>query len=78
MHCQRRFEQAAEVTQRFWSGRRPLSASMDNHHADGIVSIARKVPPGENNALLAPQSERFYLPAYIAQRGWVASLPWGC
>ncbi len=51
---------------------------MDNHHGVGIVPIARKVPPGENNALLASQSERFYLPAYIAHRGWVALLPWGC
>jgi predicted DNA-binding protein (MmcQ/YjbR family) len=43
-----------------------------NHHGDGIVSIACKVLPRENNALVKAQPRRFYLPAYIASRGWVA------
>jgi predicted DNA-binding protein (MmcQ/YjbR family) len=45
---------------------------LDNHHGDGIVSIACKVMPGENKALAEAQPRRFYLPAYIASRGWVA------
>jgi len=45
---------------------------LDNHHGDGIVSIACKVMPGENKALAGAQPRRFYLPAYIASRGWVA------
>ena len=45
---------------------------LDDHHGDGIVSIACKVMPGENKALAEAQPRRFYLPAYIASRGWVA------
>ncbi|HLK49633.1 MAG TPA: MmcQ/YjbR family DNA-binding protein [Bryobacteraceae bacterium] len=45
---------------------------LNNHHDDGIVSITGKVLPGDNNALVAAQPKRFYLPAYIGPRGWVA------
>ena len=45
---------------------------LDNHHGDGIVGVTCKVMPGENNALVAAQPRRFYLPAYLAWRGWVA------
>ncbi|HTD57120.1 MAG TPA: MmcQ/YjbR family DNA-binding protein [Silvibacterium sp.] len=45
---------------------------LDNHHGDGIVGVTCKVMPGENNALVAAQPRRFYLPAYLASRGWVA------
>jgi len=39
---------------------------------DGIVGFTCKVLPGENNALIAAHPERFYAPAYLASRGWVA------
>ena len=45
---------------------------LDNHHGDGIVAIACKVLPGDNKSLAESQPRRFYLPAYIASRGWVA------
>lgn len=45
---------------------------LDNHHGDGIIAITGKVLPGDNKALVAAQPERFYLPAYVASRGWVA------
>src|SRR5271157_5899184 len=45
---------------------------LDNHHGDGIVAITCKVAPGDNQRLAKAQPERFYLPAYIASRGWVA------
>jgi phosphoribosylglycinamide formyltransferase-1 len=45
---------------------------LDNHHGDGIVAIACKVLPGENSALAKAQPKRYYLPAYIGPRGWVA------
>jgi phosphoribosylglycinamide formyltransferase-1 len=45
---------------------------LDNHHGDGIVAVACKVLPGDNKALAEAQARRFYLPAYIASRGWVA------
>lgn len=45
---------------------------LDNHHGDGIVAITGKALPGDNKALAEAQPERFYLPAYIASKGWVA------
>jgi len=45
---------------------------LDNHHGDGIVALTCKVGPGDHTALVAAQPDRFYLPAYIGSRGWVA------
>jgi predicted DNA-binding protein (MmcQ/YjbR family) len=45
---------------------------LDNHHGDGIVAVTGKVLPGDNKALVKAQPARFYLPAYLASRGWVA------
>ena len=45
---------------------------LDNHHGDGIVAVTCKVLPGDNKALVEAQPRRFYLPAYLASRGWVA------
>src|SRR3989442_431893 len=45
---------------------------LDNHHGDGIVAVTCKVLAGDNKALAEAQPDRFYLPAYIASKGWVA------
>jgi phosphoribosylglycinamide formyltransferase-1 len=45
---------------------------LNDHHRDGIVSVCAKVLPGDNTALVSAQPARFYLPAYIGPRGWVA------
>lgn len=45
---------------------------LNDHHGDGIVAVTAKVGPGDNTALVAAQPERFYLPAYLGPRGWVA------
>jgi len=45
---------------------------LNDHHGDGIVAVACKVLPGDNAALVEAHAARFYLPAYIASRGWVA------
>jgi phosphoribosylglycinamide formyltransferase-1 len=45
---------------------------LDNHHGDGIVAVTCKVLPGDNKALVEAQPQRFYLPDYLASRGWVA------
>jgi predicted DNA-binding protein (MmcQ/YjbR family) len=45
---------------------------LNDHHGDGIVSVCAKVLPGDNTALISAQPDRFYLPAYIGPRGWVA------
>ena len=36
------------------------------------MSICCKVMPGDNARLAAAHPRRFYLPAYLASKGWVA------
>lgn len=43
-----------------------------DHHGDGIVGISCKVLKGDNARLVAADPGRFYMPAYIASKGWVA------
>jgi hypothetical protein len=45
---------------------------LDNHHGDGIIALACKVPLGENEEMVKHDPERFYLPAYLWPKGWVA------
>src|ERR1019366_2513458 len=45
---------------------------LNDHHGDGIVSVCCKVQPGDNEALVAAHPAKFYMPAYIGPRGWVA------
>jgi hypothetical protein len=45
---------------------------LNDHHGDGIISICCKVLPGDNAALIRSDPKRFYMPAYIGPRGWVA------
>lgn len=52
--------------------KRTFAYFLNNHHGDGIVSAACKVLPGDNAELVRAQPERFYLPAYVGSRGWVA------
>jgi predicted DNA-binding protein (MmcQ/YjbR family) len=56
----------------FLVGKKTFSYFLNNHHGDGIIAITGKVLPGDNKALADAQPRRFYLPAYIASRGWVA------
>jgi phosphoribosylglycinamide formyltransferase-1 len=55
---------------------------LNDHHGDNIVSVCCKVLPGENQHLVNANPRKFYLPAYIASRGWVglrldlASVDW--
>jgi len=44
---------------------------LNDHHGDGIVAVNCKVLPGDNKSLASSQPARFYLPAYLASKGWV-------
>ncbi len=57
---------------RFVVAKKTLAYYVDNHHGDGIVSVWCKVLPGDNTALAAAQPDRFYIPAYVGPKGWVA------
>jgi predicted DNA-binding protein (MmcQ/YjbR family) len=45
---------------------------LNSHHGDGIVSVCFRTERGENEVLLASDQTRFYSPAYIGPKGWVA------
>jgi phosphoribosylglycinamide formyltransferase-1 len=65
--CERKREHAS-----FLVRRKVFIYYLANHHNDGIVSVCAKVLPGDNTSLVAADPARFYLPAYIGPRGWVA------
>jgi hypothetical protein len=44
---------------------------LDDHHGDGIVAVCFRTLPGQSDALLAAEPDRFYKPAYIGPRGWI-------
>ena len=45
---------------------------LNDHHGDGIVAVTCRALPGDNVHLVAASPDKFYLPAYIGPRGWVA------
>jgi phosphoribosylglycinamide formyltransferase-1 len=56
----------------FLVGKKTFAYYLDDHHSDGIVSICGKVAPGANAEMIAADPVRYYMPAYIGPRGWVA------
>lgn len=52
--------------------KRTFAYYLDNHHGDGIVCVACKVLPGDNERLIRSDPERFAMPDYIGSRGWVS------
>ena len=55
----------------FYIRKKTFAYFLDDHHGDGIVAVTCKVLPGDNNALVISDPTRFYMPAYVASRGWV-------
>ena len=56
----------------FLVSKKTFAYYLDDHHGDGIVAVTCKVMPGDNVRLSESSPERFYLPAYIGPKGWVA------
>ena len=56
----------------FLVGKKTFAYYLNNHHGDNIISVSCKVLPGENQFLVQSAADRFYLPAYIGSRGWIA------
>jgi phosphoribosylglycinamide formyltransferase-1 len=56
----------------FHVGKKIFAYFLNDHHGDGIIAVTCKVLTGDNAALVAADPKRFYLPAYLASRGWVA------
>ena len=45
---------------------------LEDHHGDGRVALCCKAALGEQQALVAADPARYYRPAYLGARGWVA------
>ncbi|SRR5680860_388377 len=43
---------------------------LDDHHGDGRVALNCKAAPNENHELVASDSIRFFIPAYLGPHGW--------
>jgi len=52
--------------------KRTFAYFLNDHHGDGIVAVTCKVLPGDHTVLAAANPEKFYIPAYIGSKGWVA------
>ena len=57
---------------RFQVRRKTFAWFLDDHHGDGKVAICCKAVPGEREALLTSDSDRYFSPAYLGARGWIA------
>src|SRR5579872_1689069 len=56
----------------FKVGKKTFAYYLNDHHGDGLVSVCCKVLPGDNERLIDSNPRKFYMPAYIGPRGWVA------
>jgi predicted DNA-binding protein (MmcQ/YjbR family) len=56
----------------FYVRKRTFAYFLNDHHGDGIVAVTCKVLPGDHKVLAASNPDKFYIPAYIGSRGWVA------
>src|SRR5260370_25658816 len=52
--------------------KRTFAYFLNDHHGDGIVAVTCKVLPGDHKVLAASNPDKFYIPAHIGSRGWVA------
>ena len=55
----------------FYVRKKTFAYFLDDHHGDGIAGVTCKVLPGDNKTLVASHPARFYMPAYVASKGWV-------
>jgi phosphoribosylglycinamide formyltransferase-1 len=52
--------------------KRVFAYFLDDHHGDGKVAVCCKTSLGEHEDLSRADPAKFYVPAYIGSRGWVA------
>lgn len=45
---------------------------LDDHHGDGKLALSVRMAPGDNRQLVEIDPARYFLPAYVAQHGWVS------
>ena len=56
----------------FRVGRKTFAYYLNDHHGDGIVSLCCKATFDEQASLVELDPDKFYVPAYVGAKGWVA------
>lgn len=54
------------------SGKKNFAWYTEDEHGDGRSALCVRAAPGENEALVDADPERFGLPKYVARHGWVS------
>jgi hypothetical protein len=52
---------------------RTFAYYLEDHHGDGEIAMVCKAEPGLNQSLVESDPQRFFMPAYVGPRGWVAA-----
>ena len=65
----------------FVRSKRSFVTFHDDHHGDGRLALWCAAPPGVQAMLVDGAPEQYFVPAYVAHRGWVGlrldrGLPW--
>src|SRR3954463_8801762 len=55
----------------FAGGKKTFVMFMDDHHGDGRLAIWCAAPPGVQPTLVDEEPDRFFVPPYVGNRGWV-------
>lgn len=55
----------------FVRGKRSFATVWTNHHGDGRFALICAAPDGMQAMLVEGDPERFYVPPYVGQRGWI-------
>lgn len=55
----------------FVVGKKKFAYYLNDHHGDGRIGLCCKAGPGEQEALVGSDPEKFYSPAYLGANGWI-------
>lgn len=55
----------------FVRGKRSFATLWDDHHGDGRLALICAAPAGMQATLVDADPDRFFVPAYVAHRGWI-------
>lgn len=56
----------------FVRGTKTVATVWDDHHGDGRLALVCAAPPGVQRQLVDEEGHRFFVPAYVGHRGWIA------
>jgi hypothetical protein len=56
----------------FFVGKKQFASYDNHHHGAPHISVWCSAPPGAQQVLVNADPDRFFVPPYVGQRGWVA------